>query len=854
MWSAGLFVSAGALAALGYLVGRSHPLHKTTAIDSILVAASRPGAAIALAFGAIVLGALCLRQFTLLWLAWRPGSIHVSDFSAGCALTGATAEQLTMQFRRRLATLHLQSPTPVPGAPAASDFLDVLDGGRADSRNILGTLVSLMRAAKPSYAYAVRGVLLKREDRLGHGVAIEVVRLPSEGVTATTVWDETWDRALHRAADEATAAILPQTRACRAPWGVWRGHVMPAELVHVYEEAGSLERERRYDEALERYYDALKADPMNMVLRLRVGQLQERLGLFLDALATYVGICATDKPAGVRRPRVMYRGTGRRERRRALLSARYRRNVLLGGRVLAEQWRRLTEDPERPTERELQRKRLRQCLGSLLRSDLERFLLTSDSEQFRHTTPLNTLLGEPTGDDEELFLELREVLARYALSDSRSLHWLVRRRVFDRRSTLTPATVRLTEECIRLRLAFVCSSRGNPSDSWPPSATALDKRVNRIEHGWMRFLGIRRSFGRWHEHFNAACVYALPLLENIEGDVAAGLAKRSVKHLERATARADSAFIASRRDWLLSEDPDFKGLRAREEFAEFEVMHLPSSSITPRRPTNVQQLEGSRYVRELLITAAGQWQEVWRTRRTNLSEAPDVQLVLDWFGDELRAWDSVRTVSRHYHHSGSRLKLIRNLQEGARRYGRPSPAIGFPPYELQPLDGALVRTNCDEAAIREISAGHERLEALSAILGEDRSDECEQMLADLERWRTTLRHEDAAARRAPLALTRRLCDQHAALWHFLEQWAEADQSGMASAESDFAAQVKQTRVLWRSTFPRWSAVSRTLEVTGNGNGDTRDGRRALVRSAALAALTHVWVTLPLALEHSVRDR
>ncbi|MGZ4250990.1 MAG: hypothetical protein ACXVUE_22125 [Solirubrobacteraceae bacterium] len=219
LWSAGLLLSVAALAALGYLIGRSHPLHETTAVDSMLVAASSPGAAVALVFGALVLGALCLRQLTLLWLAWRPGSIHVSDFTAGCTLTGATAEQLTMEFRRRLATLQLQSPTPVPGAPPASDFLDVLDDGRAESRNILGTLVSLMRAAKPSYAYAVRGVLLERDDRFSQGVAIEVVRLPSEGVAATTVWDETWERALHRAADEATAAILPQTRACRAPWG-----------------------------------------------------------------------------------------------------------------------------------------------------------------------------------------------------------------------------------------------------------------------------------------------------------------------------------------------------------------------------------------------------------------------------------------------------------------------------------------------------------------------------------------------------------------------------------------------------------------------------------------------------------
>jgi hypothetical protein len=68
-------------------------------------------------------------------------------------------------------------------------------------------------------------------------------------------------------------------------------------------------------------------------------------------------------------------------------------------------------------------------------------------------------LDEPTSDDKKLFRELREVLADYALSDSRSLRWRVRRRLFDRRSTLTPATVRLTEECIRVRLAVRPQSR-----------------------------------------------------------------------------------------------------------------------------------------------------------------------------------------------------------------------------------------------------------------------------------------------------------------------------------------------------------------------------------------------------------
>jgi hypothetical protein len=346
-------------------------------------------------------------------------------------------------------------------------------------------------------------------------------------------------------------------------------------------------------------------------------------------------------------------------------------------------------------------------------------------------------------------------------------------------------------------------------------------------------------------------VYALPLLDDIDADVAAALAKRSVQRLKRATARADSAFIASRRDWLLSEDPDLMGLRAHEEFAEFEVLHLPSSSITPRRPRDVQQLEGTRYVQQLLVTAARQWQALWRTRRTNLDEAPTLQLVLDWLGDELRAWHDVRAVARNYRHSGSRLRLIHNLQESARRYGRPSPAIGFPPYELQPLDGALARSSCDAAARGEISAGHERLEHLGTILGDDRSDKCERMLADLESWRTTLRHEDAAARRAPLAPIRRLCDEHAALWKLLELWTEADESGAANAERGFAAHVKQTRVLWRSTCLASAPSpgrSRSRAAT-----DTRVAPLGLVRSTAFTALTNAWVALPLAFKQALRD-
>jgi hypothetical protein len=783
LWGGGLLAAVAVLGSLAFLVGRD-PGTPDNAGDALLLAGSSPGISVAIASGALVLAAWCVRHLALLSLAWRPGSIHVAEFTKAAANMDAPAEQLTMDFRRRLATLQLQSPTPVPGAPPASDFLDVLDRGGANLNNPLATLLTLVRAAKPPYAYEVHGVLLERDERPRYGVAIEVTRAPSEGLAATTVWGDSWECTLRKAADEATAAILPQTRACRAPWAGWRGYRMPGRLLHMYEEGARLEHERRYDEALDHYYEALKDDPMNHVLRLRVGQLQERLGLLLDAFATYSGIGASADPAAVRKPGLLYRGLARRERRRAQLSASYRRIVLLGGRVLAEQWRTVPSDP--PTERDVQRERLRSCLRPKLMEELAPYVLAPKQ--------LERLLQEPDREDELATLRLRRVLARHALELSEPLR--PRR---DRRSTLTPATVRLTEVCIQTRLAFVRNALGEDVP-WPPKATDIDAQVSAIEHRL-------RGFRRWHEHYNAACAYALPLLDGAEDDhdddpARAALARAAVRRLEQANACADSAYIASRRDWLVSEDPDLRGLRARAEFAEFEVMQLPSSSITPRRPVAVQQLESSRYVRSLLLAASHQWQAVWRARREDLPAAPDVGLLLDWVADELRSWDAVRTVARHYRHSGSRLKLIHSLQEGAGRYGHAVPPVGFPRYELDPLEGARARRRCDDEAKHELENANDRLARLREIVHGRSQEQTARLAQDLERWRARLRHHQAEARPVDTRQVAQICDLHAAVWQQLGEWIEADEDSAAARERAFKQTVAKVRGHWRG----WRAL------------------------------------------------
>ena len=780
-WSAGLLAAVLVVGATGYLVGRSKPVKPTGVVETLAAVAGRPAVALAIVCAALLHAAWCVRHLILLWLAWFPGRIEVTTFTAATPITDQNAEQLTLVFRQRLMALHLQSPAPVPGAAAEGDFLDVLGRNGLDARNPLATLIGLLRAAKPTHAYEVRGVLLERAEIPRYGVAVRVLRVPSDGTPPVSVWGETWEIALRKAADEATAMIVPQTRLCRAPWGAWRGHVMPPGLLHAFEEGARLERERRYDEALAAYWRAVELDPLNMVLRLRVGQLQERLGLYIDALATYWGMSVTSQP-----PRPANPLRGRRaclERRRALLSARYRRNVLLGGRVLAKQW--CTPDAEcGANRRDEQRGHLRRCLRPLLQEKLENF----------GSAPRVARVLADAGRAEPGFLELRKLFALHALEDCARMRDELRR---GDRSTLTAATMQLTELCISLRLDWVrhalAQSEHQPSPvPWPPAPNEIKARIGDIQG--------RRAF-HWHEHYNAACAYALPLLDRSltrDEDIAT-LAEPAVDHLKMATARADSDYIASRRDWVLSEDPDLKGLRGRHKFEEFQLLYLPSDRPVPCRPRNVQQLESSRYVRDLLAATAERWLQAWLAHGKQVAEAPDTAVLRGWFDDERRAWHGVREVALSFRHPRTRFELIDALRAGAARRGFARPAVRFPRYDDEPL---LERATCEDAYEAEVHGADDRLRKLAAL--------ADTVVNGLAEWQTTMRSLEADGRQVPReALTRR-CVHHAALWQLLGHWLEArDKDASDQGYAEFCARVapRPLDTAARNGAPRTNGVA-----------------------------------------------
>jgi hypothetical protein len=798
-WSAGLLAAVLVLGATGYLVGRSKPAKPTGVVETLAAVVGRPAVALAIACAALLHAAWCVRHLILQWLAWWPGRIEVTTLTTATPITAANAEQLTLVFRQRLMALQLQSPTPVPGAAAEGDFLDVLGRNGLEARNPLATVIGLLRAAKPTHAYEVRGVVMERAEIPRYGVAVRVLRLPSDGTPPVSVWGETWEIALRKAADEATTMIVPQTRLCRAPWGAWRGHVMPPGLLHAFEEGARLERERRYDEALAAYWRAVELDPLNMVLRLRVGQLQERLGLYLDALATYWGMSVTSQ---TRHPTTPLRGRrGRRERDRALLSARYRRNVLLGGRVLAKQW--CTPDAEcGANRRDKQREHLRRCLRPLLQQELE---------HFGSAPRVSQALANAERPEPRHFFELRQLFAQYALQDCARMRDELRRRD---RATLTAETVKLTELCISLRLDWVSHAfarlthRPSPS-RWPPAPSDIDERIRRIQgrracasdiDGRIRRVQGRRAF-HWHEHYNAACAYALPLLDESLTHVEAidTLAQRAVDRLKRATERAHSAYIASRRDWVLSEDPDLKGLRGRHEFEEFQFLYLPSDRPVPCRPRNVQQLESSRYVRDLLAATAERWLQAWRAHGKHVAAAPNTAVGHEWFDEERRAWHGVREVALNFRHPRTRFELIDALRAGAARHEFARPAVRFPRYDDEPL---LDRMTCETAYEAEIHGADHRLRKLAAL--------ADKVVDDLADWQATLRSLEADGRQVPRrALTGR-CVHHAALWQLLSDWLEArDKDAGDQGYAEFSARVARVPfdAAARNGAPRTNGVA-----------------------------------------------
>jgi hypothetical protein len=782
----------------------------------------------------------------------------------------ADVQRLTAAFRDRLARSHLQSPAAVPALAPQGDFLDVLASTPMDPTQPLSIVTGLLRASRPTHAYQVRGSLSKRQGRAKpYGVTIHLERLPGKADPGVTLWDTDWERAVARAADHASASILPRTRRCSSPWTAWRGYHLPAGLLNLYERAVELEEERRYDEALDCYFCALRKDPMNLALRLQIGYLQEKLALFMDALDTYGGILAVARPGRESQGRVAavdgddlqhhhapelaltkpnrsdpqrryYRRPERRNREEILLAARYRHAILLGGTELPRQWCKQSNDsPKREAERRTLRKRLAPSLaktfgqalmskhvewvtrpvylprdrkdrppkpprtGRLRKPYIQRvrdpLAGRSDVVERLHDSDPSSVLGEAT--DHKALEELCVFASIHELVELRRRLPRLRRA---RKLPLSRAMVDLSGLCLVERLKHVQAAMngGEPSK---PDSRALRRSVRQIE-GW-------RAFRRYQEHYNAACALSLPLLSDgrvLESPEADHLVASAVSRLERAISCADSGFVATRRDWLLSDDPDLDGLRTKDDFKHFEATYFPSATDTCKRPTEQHIWEMSRYTLDLLSTTSGDFAKAWRNRKSILEPEIEVRSLADWCELEMRAWGLMRDVTQNHRHWQTRVRLIdfaRNLSTGGHFA---APTVAFPRFaeEVGPRAGEIGKW---------VEQNDERLAELSSVVdkGRERAGQT-PLIEDLALTRVALGEVDGTGTTLRRAKVAELCEAHATVWESFGKHVTEHHEKASDLEEAIGGLIE-----------RWAGIKRDFSADGPFSGHARRGLVAL---------------------------
>jgi hypothetical protein len=779
LWSAVLIASIALLLALGYYAGKSSP-GGSGFWDSLRRTIVKPSVSLPLAFAILTCLAYACRRVRLEWLAWRPGRIRVPDFSAP-DIKSASAQQLTDTFRERLGRMRLASSVAAPGAQPESDFIDVLGSGGASSSNILGTLLGLLRAAVPSFAYELRGVIVERPGPPHqYRVSLQIDRLPNQGSTQVDVADPDLDQVIRRAADFATAAILPRTRLCRGPWIAWRRYAMPGELFNAYEDACDHEARRRYDLAHELYYRALEYDPMNMMLRLQLGQLHEKLNMFLEALVTYTAMDFVATPADGNLPAGLYSRRAERERTRALLLARYRRAVLLAEGSFVDDWYDGTvqasdDAAQSGDQRAVQQRALRNQLLPWLE---KRLAACGDGTGV--TLLRRSAKGERLGEGQRQ--ALHRALSQCAkceiavLGRKLPLGWRLARR-----PPLTARALALTALCIAER------GRVAPPMSGSPKPVAdLAKDVRKIEKPCPRFR--RQTLRRWEEQYNAGCLFAIALLDESK-DKDAAYAKAAIDRLERAAASADSSFIARQRDWVATEDPDLDGLRRLSAFKAFEAQYFPAGKPVARRPTEEQDLVEVRCTRDLLVAAARAREGIWRARAAG-AHTPGVGE--QWWKDEQEVWRRVRAVAVNCDWR-ARLELVdaaRGWQEGN---GRDRVEPVFTRYERDALQ--VMDDDVDQAARNEIAETGARLSAVArAITGPRSTSESFHVFT----WGiSVLELYDAEPAALAPHMRVKLCAHQAAVWRAVHRWLElAEGRGERDHGRSFDLQLKRAQRLW----------------------------------------------------------
>ncbi|MCZ2526060.1 hypothetical protein [Streptomyces sp. HB2AG] len=355
-----------------------------------------------------------LRNAMLRHKAHKPGPVEVQELVNAVPGSGSEhlTKDLTARLRKHLSETDLYPPSTLPAEPPAESFLDLLGGFSPAPAKLGAGLTSLLGRLRPKVAYRVGGVLRTRDRAPACGITVTVTSFGTRGSRTETLWGKDWEEAVTNAGYWVMATLLPVTRPGRKPpWQAWRGRNLPHTLFAAYQEGQKLNQERRFDEALARFYEAVRQDPTNLYLRTQVATVQEKMGLALDALETYHGALTLGGLSTEQENKHLWAAPYPLWRRFAyvrswrghpgFLQARYRYAVVLGtAERTAYQW--CKDDAEQHPARARARREIRETLTPVFTERYWQALVpphrrSRRGEKERAEGVLKNLLPEPEG-------------------------------------------------------------------------------------------------------------------------------------------------------------------------------------------------------------------------------------------------------------------------------------------------------------------------------------------------------------------------------------------------------------------------------------------------------------------------
>ncbi|WP_157647300.1 hypothetical protein [Actinomycetospora chiangmaiensis] len=558
----------------------------------------------------------------------------------------------------------------------------------------------------------------RQRDKVVH---VELVRLPSAAVAPAIIHEETWEEAIEHAAHWVAAAILPQTRLCRTPpWTPWRGRRIPRDLFHLVQRFEAERTARRFDEALATLRRARALDPGNLALRLELGKLQETMDMHLDALLTYDDIISRASRTSRRLSRWWNARPGDhavpwsdrtgapalRQGHPVVQVARYRHAVLLGlgDKLAAQWWHRDLGCPRHRGARELRREYLRRILSDRFtsryaeigaelvkgagiaplddilsdrRTDLpeeQRRASEKDARIFFTTTgavELERLVAERRARPwRRLLRRYRELLPRRSLELALLSAYLrrVMAMVHAERRDKTPPPTAPPRRVLRVP-SWQEESRGLATGGeWPPAVAGVQALVASI------VLPSAGALSSWHEHYNAACVFALLLFppdifkaaERRPGDRPGDnpAARLAIDELGKAVECWDSGYLASQRTWLLTEDPDLDQLRRFRVFRDFEARTFGSVGRAYQRGPRLGIWQQAKHVDELIADSGERMAELWTGRAVSVrTRPPSPAAVRQWVEDEREGWRLAGILAVDHRDWATRHSIARTISE-----------------------------------------------------------------------------------------------------------------------------------------------------------------------------------------------